>query len=87
MTMRSPDRVVAGDAASSSAARLADVAGWLTRASDQPSRRRLVLKFGRLAVGAGSCQELPGGRTTAAGDFRYDVLLAGLAEWLTAQDG
>jgi hypothetical protein len=48
----------------------------------------LVLEFGRLAVGAGSCQESPGrGRTTAAGDFRYDVLLAGLAEWLTAQDG
>ena len=44
--------------------------------------------FGRLAVGAGSCQESPGrGRTTAAGDFRYDVLLAGLAAWLTAQDG
>ena len=88
MAVRSPDLVVAGDAASSSAARLADVAGWLTRASDQPSRRRLVLEFGRLAVGAGSCQESPGrGRTTAAGDFRYDVLLAGLAEWLTAQDG
>ena len=49
------------------------------------------------AVGAGvwtaggGSRQLAGvawrGRTTAAGDFRYDVLLAGLAEWLTAQDG
>lgn len=71
------------------AARLVDVANWLIRAPDEPSRRRLVLEFLE-----GWQWEPPAERTSLVldeppptGDSRYDVLLAGLAEWLTAQDG
>lgn len=71
------------------APRLADVADWLARTSDDPSRRRLVLEFLE-----GWQWEPPAlrGRLVAdepppTGDARYDVLLAGLAEWLTPQDG
>jgi hypothetical protein len=87
--VRSPDLVVAGDAASSSAARLADVAGWLTRVSDQPSRRRLCWSFGRLAVGAPAAarSRLVGDEPPPTVTSGTTSLLAGLAEWLTAQDG
>lgn len=70
------------------AARLVDVSQWLAQASDEWTRRRLVLEFlegwqwqPRAVRGRLVADEPP-----STGDVRWDVLLAGLAEWLTAQD-
>ena len=71
------------------AARLVDVADWLIRTSDEPSRRRLVLEFleGWQWEPPARRSRLVADEPPPTGDVRYDVLLAGLAEWLTAQDG
>lgn len=69
--------------------RLVDLADWLTRAGDEPSRRRLVLEFleGWQWEPAHVRSRLVVDEPPPTGDERYDVLLAGLAEWLTARDG
>lgn len=72
-----------------SAARLIDIAEWLTKARDEKTRRRLVLEFleGWQWEPAAARHYLVVDEPPLTGDQRYDVLLAGLAEWLTAQDG
>lgn len=68
---------------------LADLAGWLATETDEADRRRLVLEFldGWRWAPEGRRDALVREEPPPTGDERYDVLLAALAEHVTAADG